>query len=201
MHSPTPRPRWGASCGGASNSPPRGPLKQRRRGRVQFFPAPPPYPLNRKKSYGNHTGPSYKRWFIGLAPLFAELLSPDGSIVIELGNAWLPGRPVQALLHLESLLGFVRAPDANLRLCQQFVCFNPSRLPSPAAWVTVKRVRATDSFTHLWWMAKTDFPKADTARVLRPYSPAMKKLLKRGTYNNGHRPSQHHISKRGFLKD
>jgi site-specific DNA-methyltransferase (cytosine-N4-specific) len=50
-------------------------------------------------------------------------------------------------------------------------------------------------------MAKTDFPKADTARVLRPYSQAMKKLLKRGTYNNGHRPSQHHISKSGFLND
>src|SRR5256885_8475996 len=144
MLEPNQRTRMGQYYVGDSKYLLRGPLSQRLRGKVQLIFTSPPYPLNRKKSYGNHTGPSYKRWFIGLAPLFSELLRPDGSIVIELGNAWLPGRPVQALLHLESLLGFVRAPDANLRLCQQFVCFNPSRLPSPAAWVTVKRLRATD---------------------------------------------------------
>jgi site-specific DNA-methyltransferase (cytosine-N4-specific) len=168
---------------------------------VQLILTSPPYPLNRKKSYGNLTGPAYKKWFTSLAPLFAELLRPDGSIVIELGNAWLPGRPVQSLLHLESLLGFVQAPGADLRLCQQFICFNPTRLPSPAAWVTVRRLRATDSFTHLWWMAKSDFPKADNKRVLRPYSPDMLKLLERGTYNNGRRPSQHGISKESFLRN
>src|SRR5437016_2702478 len=201
MSTPNHRTRLGRYYVGDAKHLLRGTLGQRLRGKVQLILPPPPYPLNRKKSYGNHTGPSYKRWFIGLAPLFAELLRPDGSIVIELGNAWLPGRPVQALLHLESLLGFVRAPEADLRLCQQFVCFNPSRLPTPAAWVTVRRDRVTDSFTHVWWMAKTDFPKADTRRVLRPYSVAMKKLLSRGKYNNGHRPSQHHISETSFLKD
>ena len=201
MLKPNHRTRLGRYYVGDSKYLLRGPLSQRLRGKVQLILTSPPYPLNRKKSYGNHTGPSYKRWFIGLAPLFAELLRPDGSIVIELGNAWLPGRPVQALLHLESLLGFVRAPDANLRLCQQFVCFNPSRLPSPAAWVTVKRLRATDSFTHLWWMAKSDFPKADNSRVLRPYSQDMLELLRRGKYNNGRRPSHHGISKEGFLRN
>jgi len=50
-------------------------------------------------------------------------------------------------------------------------------------------------------MAKSDFPKADTRRVLRPYSDAMEALLKRGTYNNGKRPSQHNVSKKGFLNN
>jgi len=50
-------------------------------------------------------------------------------------------------------------------------------------------------------MAKTDFPKADTRRVLRPYSEEMKALLKKGSYNNGKRPSQHHVSETGFLND
>jgi len=111
----------------------------------------------------------------------------------------MPRRPVQSLLHLESLLAFVKNEEAGLRLCQQFVCYNPSRLPSPAQWVTVDRVRATDSFTHIWWMSTTDFPKADNRCVLRPYSPGMKKLLHRGSYNNGKRPSEHTISKNGFL--
>src|SRR5262249_15186534 len=126
------------------------------------------------------------------------LLSDDGSIVIEVGNSWVPGRPVQSLLHLESLIGFVNNPQANLRLCQQFICYNPSRLPSPAQWVTVERIRLTDSYTHIWWMAKSDFPKANNRKVLRPYGSEMKALLKRRSYNSGNRPSEHRISENGF---
>jgi site-specific DNA-methyltransferase (cytosine-N4-specific) len=157
--------------------------------------------LNRKKAYGNKQGDEYREWLVGLAPLWTDLLTPDGSIVMELGNGWLPGRPVQSLLHLESLLAFVQHPEAGLRLCQQFICYNPSRLPSPAAWVTVRPDRLTDSFTHLWWMAKSDFPKADNRRVKRPYGPAMQKLLRQAAYNGGRRPSGHNISDTGFLKD
>src|SRR5690348_16676574 len=201
MLKPSHRTRLGRYYVGDAKHLLRSALAQGLRGKVQLILTSPPYPLNRKKSYGNHTGAGYKRWFIGLAPLFAELLRPDGSIVIEMGNAWLPNRPVQALLHLESLLGFVKEPEAGLRLCQQFICYNPARLPSPAAWVTVKRLRATDSFTHLWWMAKSDYPKADTRRVLRPYSDAMLELLQKGKYNNGRRPSEHTLGKKTFLRN
>ncbi|MFN8475899.1 MAG: site-specific DNA-methyltransferase [Anaerolineae bacterium] len=170
-------------------------------GRVQLILTSPPFPLNNKKSYGNLEGEQYKKWFTALAPLFADLLTDNGSIVIELGNSWIPGRPVQSLLHLESLIDFVEHTEASLRLCQQFVCYNPSRLPSPAQWVTVERIRATDSYTHVWWMAKTDFPKADNRKVLRPYSRSMQSLLKRQSYNSGKRPSEHDISEDGFLTD
>jgi len=168
---------------------------------VQLLLTSPPFPLNSKKSYGNLEGAEYRDWFVSLATIFADLLTEDGSIVIEMGNAWEPGRPVQSLLHLESLMGFVQNPDAHLRLCQEFICYNPARLPSPAQWVTVERIRATDSYTHLWWMAKSDFPKADNRKVLRPYSREMKRLLRRGTYNAGSRPSEHHISEQGFFAD
>jgi hypothetical protein len=170
------------------------------RGKVQLVLTSPPFPLNNKKSYGNLEGEEYRDWFVGLAPLFSELLTPDGSIVIEIGNAWTPGRPVQSLLPLECMLGFVNSPRAKLRLCQQFVCYNPARLPSPAQWVTIERIRVTDSYTNVWWMAKSDKPKADNRRVLRPYSKSMKALLKRQNYNKGKRPSEHQISKDGFLR-
>jgi len=178
-----------------------GPLGRRIEGKINLILTSPPYPLNRKKRYGNLSGDEYREWLVGLAPLFSRLLHPRGSIVMEMGNAWLSGRPVQSLLHLESLIDFIRAPRASLRLCQQFVCFNPSRLPSPAQWVTIKRIRVTDSFTHVWWMAKSDFPKANNRRVLRPYGFDMKQLLQRNSYNDGHRPSEHHISSKGFLRN
>jgi len=170
-------------------------------GKVQLILTSPPFPLNKKKRYGNFTGDEYKKWFVQLANVFSRLLTADGSIVIEIGNAWEPGRPVQALLHLESLLEFVKNPEAGLQLCQQFVCYNPARLPSPAPWVNLKRTRVIDSFTHIWWMAKQDNPKADNRKVLRPYSSRMQKLLKTKQYNSGKRPSQHKIGETSFLTD
>ncbi|AZQ09209.1 Modification methylase PvuII [Shewanella khirikhana] len=136
-----------------------------------------------------------------MAPIFSRLLTDDGSVVIELGNSWEPKRPVQSLLPLESLMGFVKNEEAGFRLCQQFICYNPSRLPSPAPWVTQKRIRATDSYTNVWWMSKSDFPKADNSKVLRPYSKKQKQLQAKGSYNAGKRPSEHDISETGFLKD
>ena len=111
----------------------RSELGEKLRGRVQLILTSPPFPLNRKKSYGNFAAEEYKAWFVGMAPLFADLLTDDGSIVVEMGNSWVPGRPVQSLLHLESLIGFVNNPEADLRLCQQFVCFNPLRCLAPRA--------------------------------------------------------------------
>ncbi len=86
-------------------------------------------------------------------------------------------------------------------MCQEFICYNPARLPSPVQWVTIHRIRAIDSFTHEWWISNSDYPKADNRRVLRPYSKSMKKLLKSGKFNSGKRPSEHVISEKGFLTD
>ena len=179
----------------------KGRLFSELRNRVQLIFTSPPFPLNKKKKYGNLTGRAYKEWFINLAEVYSELLTDTGSIVIELGNSWESGRPVQSLLHMESLMGFAKNPKANLRLCQEFICFNPSRLPSPAQWVTVERIRTVDSFTRLWWLSKTDFPKADNRKILRPYSDSMKSLLKKKKYNPGKRPSEHKIGKTSFLSD
>ncbi|WP_416198477.1 MAG: Methyltransferase [Sporanaerobacter sp.] len=169
------------------------------KGKVQLIITSPPFPLNKKKEYGNLEGDEYVEWISKLAPLFSELLAEDGSIVIEIGNGWEKGRPVQSLLSMKSLIAFLENPDANLRLCQEFICYNPARLPSPAQWVTINRIRTIDSFTHVWWMAKSDYPKADNKKVLRPYSKSMEKLFKKGTYNAGKRPSDHIISEDGFL--
>ena len=169
------------------------------RGKVNLIVTSPPFPLVRKKRYGNQTGEAYLSWIESLAEPLAELLTPDGSLVIEIGNAWEPGAPVMSTLPLETLLAFKKA--GNLKLCQHVICHNPARLPSPAAWVNVKRIRLKDSFTHVWWMSKTENPKADNKKVLNPYSSHMKNLLKSKNYNAGRRPSGHVISEKGFLTD
>jgi site-specific DNA-methyltransferase (cytosine-N4-specific) len=169
------------------------------RGKVQLLLTSPPFPLNRKKRYGNKVGEEYLTWIASLAPLFREVLADRGSIVVEIGNAWNPGSPTMSTLPLKALLRFLEAGD--LHLCQEFVAYNTARLPSPAEWVTVQRIRVKDAFTHVWWMSAGERPKADNRRVLKAYSAAMTRLLERGTYNSGTRPSEHSVGEASFLKN
>lgn len=169
------------------------------KGKIQLIFTSPPFPLNRKKKYGNLQGSEYASWLSSFATLLSEFLAPDGSIVIELGNAWNPGYPTISTLPLEAFLKFKET--GNFHLCQEFICFNPARLPSPAQWVTIERIRVKDAFTRLWWFSQSPRPKADNRQVLKEYSPAMKKLLKTGKYNSGRRPSEHVIGEQSFLRD
>lgn len=167
--------------------------------RINLIFTSPPFPLNRAKRYGNMTGEEYIEWFSGLAPLFRDILADDGSIVIEMGNAWESGMPVHSTLPIETLLKFKE--KGGLYLCQEFIHYNPSALPAPIEWVNKKRVRVKDAFTRIWWMSKTPNPSADNRQVLEQYSRQMQKLIKRKTYNAGRRPSEHVIGEKSFMTD
>lgn len=169
------------------------------KGKVQLIITSPPFPLNKKKEYGNLQGDVFKEWLSGLSQGLCDLLKPKGSIVIEMGNGWEPKSPTFSTLPIESLLDFKN--KGMLKLCQEFICYNPARLPSPAQWVTIERIRTIDSYTRLWWMSRSERPKADNRKVLRPYSERMKRLLKKQSYNAGRRPSNHIINDTSFLKN
>jgi DNA modification methylase len=172
---------------------------ERFEGKVNLVFTSPPFPLNRKKRYGNKTGDEYIEWLSAYGPLLKKMLTPDGSVVMEVGNSWEQGSPVMSTLPIRSLLRFQE--DNELYLCQEFVWQNPAKLPSPAQWVNVDRVRVKDSFTKIWWMSASPKPKADNRRVLQEYSKSMKDLLKSGKYNAGKRPSEHNIGEQSFLFD
>ena len=169
------------------------------RGRAQLLFTSPPFPLRTKKSYGNLTGAEYVRWLAAFGALFRDWVRPSGSIVIEVGNAWEPGQPTMSTLPTKALLEIQEAN--NLFLCQEFICHNPARLPSPAQWVTIERIRVKDSFTKLWWLSASPRPKANNRRVLQEYSEDMKRLIAGKRYKSGLRPSQHVIGEESFMKN
>ena len=168
-------------------------------GQAQLVFTSPPFPLNTKKRYGNLQGEEYIKWFASFAPLLRKFLTPDGSIVVEIGNAWEPGRPVMSTTVLRAFLRFLE--KGGLHLCQEFIWYNSARLPSPVEWVNKERIRVKDAFTRIWWMSPTDRPKADNLRVLREYSPSMKRLIETGKYNAGPRPAEYHIGEESFKTD
>lgn len=159
----------------------------------------PPFPLNRAKSYGNMTGDEYLTWISNIAIQLKRVLAENGSIVVEIGNAWNKGEPTHSTLPMEALLEFKRKGD--FYLCQEFIYYNPAKLPSPIEWVNKKRIRVKDSFTRIWWLSNVPMPKADNKNVLEEYSSQMNKLLKSGKYNAGKRPSEYNVGKTSFSKN
>ncbi|MCI2430507.1 site-specific DNA-methyltransferase [Candidatus Acetothermia bacterium] len=83
------------------------------RKRVQSILTSPPFPLDRKKKYGNLQGEAYIKWLATFSPLLRDFLKPDGSIVLELGNAWEPGEPVMSTLTPLVLSDFKRFANIN----------------------------------------------------------------------------------------
>lgn len=171
-------------------------VRQNYEGKIQLAFTSPPFPLNRAKRYGNLEGEDYKEWLCNVGNQLKSLLTPTGSIVIEIGNAWNNGEPTFSTLPMETLLEFKNR--CGLYLCQEFIYYNPARLPGPIEWVNKKRIRVKDSFTRIWWMSTTPYPYANNKEVLEEYSKQMNKLLESGKYNAGKRPSEHKISESAF---
>jgi site-specific DNA-methyltransferase (cytosine-N4-specific) len=128
------------------------------------------------------------------------VLKDDGSFVLDLGGAYEKGVPTRSLYNFRVLIRF--CDELGFYLAEEFYWFNPSKLPSPIEWVNKRKLRAKDAVNTVWWLSKTEWPKADITKVLTPYSDRMKKLLEDpdAFYKPKVRPSGHEISK-GFGKD
>jgi DNA modification methylase len=160
---------------------------------VDLIMTSPPFGLVRKKDYGNVDAPDYLDWFKSFGRLFKRILKQDGSLVIDIGGAWKKGQPTRSLYHFKLLI--MLCEEIGFHLAQEFYWWNPSKLPTPAEWVTVRRIRVKDAINCIWWLSPSPYPKASNRRVLQPYSNSMKDLLKHG-YKAKKRPSGHDISKK-----
>ncbi|MCY3648470.1 MAG: DNA methyltransferase [Acidimicrobiaceae bacterium] len=157
----------------------------------------PPFALIRKKAYGNEAPDDYLQWFRPFAAEIYRILDDSGSFVIDIGGSWIPGTPTRSLYHFKLLI--MLCEEYGFHLAQEFYWWNPSKLPTPAEWVTIRRLRAKDAVNTVWWLSKTPWPKANNRRVLQPYSQAMRTLITNG-YRPKVRPSGHDISPH-FTKD
>lgn len=164
---------------------------------VDLVVTSPPYALHFKKEYGNADQREYVKWFLPFSHEVRRILKPTGSFVLNVGGSWTPGAPVRSLYQFRLLLAL--CDDQGFKLCQEFFWHNPAKMPAPAEWVNVRRIRVKDSVEYIYWLAASEFPKADNSRVLQSYSPDMKRLIKRGVKATV-RPSGHNI-KATFSQD
>ena len=150
----------------------------------------PPFPLLRKKKYGNKEEAEYLDWLMPFLSKAATTLKDSGSLVIDLGCCWDKGQPTRSTYDLRLPLRII--DELGLYYAQEFYWYNPSRLPTPAEWVTIRKERVKDSVNKILWFGKTPHPKACNTRVLQPYSSAMERRF--GRTNEPARPSGHRPS-------
>lgn len=163
---------------------------------VDLIVTSPPFALLRKKAYGNEDQHEYIAWLAEFGKLALPILRETGSLVLDLGGAYQRGVPVRSLYNYRVLLKFV--DNLGYHLAEEFFWYNPAKLPSPVEWVNKRKIRVTDAVNTVWWLSKTEFPKADVRNVLTEYSDRMKQLLRdpEKYYDVAERPSQHSISRR-----
>jgi site-specific DNA-methyltransferase (cytosine-N4-specific) len=160
---------------------------------VNLVVTSPPYALHFKKEYGNVTKGEYVDWLKSFAVEIRRVLTDDGSFVLNIGGSYNAGSPTRSLYHFKALI--MLCDVVGFHLAQECFWYNPAKLPSPAEWVNVQRVRVKDSVEYVWWLSKTPTPKANNHNVLVEYSPDMVRLLKNG-YRAKKRPSGHNITKK-----
>lgn len=162
-------------------------------GSADLIVTSPPFGLLRPKEYGNTPADEYLEWFRPFAAGIKRVLKPNGSLVIDIGPAWNKGVPTKSLYQFELLTMLCR--EFGFHLAQDFYWWNPCRMPAPAEWVNVRRLRAKDAVNPVWWLSPSPWPKASNRRVLTAYGKDQEKLFRNG-YNPGKRPSGHVVSKK-----
>ena len=159
----------------------------------------PPYELTRPKEYDEGRSESeHVRWLAERAESWKRILTEDGSVMLNLGDVWLPNSPTISLYQERLLLELV--DRLGYHLVQKLYWNSPTKMPGPAEYVTIRRIRVTPSVENVWWLSPSPNPKADNRNVLVDYSSSMRKTLARGT-NAGRRPSGHSVRGNAFSRD
>lgn len=159
---------------------------------VDLIVTSPPFALIRKKKYDNVSADEYNKWFLPFAFEMHRVLKRNGSLVVDIGGGWNPGLPTKSLYNFRLLI--MMCDEVGFHLAHDFYWWSPSKLPTPAEWVTVRRIRVKEAVNTIWWLSKTPWPKASNKRVLQPYSQGMKDLFKNGVKATKN-PSGHQVSK------
>lgn len=150
----------------------------------------PPYALHFKKEYGNADKADYIAWMLPFAREVRRVLAEDGSFVLNIGGSYNKGTPTRSLYHFKLLIALVE--ELGFHLAQECFWYNPAKMPTPAEWVNVRRMRVKDAVEYVWWLSKSAWPKANNRNVLKPYGADMLRLAQRGVRTTT-RPSGHAI--------
>lgn len=128
----------------------------------------PPYPIQNARAYGGMGVPEWLAWMKRLGGMWKELLTHDGSLMVNIGQVCVQGSPAQSP-YIERFT-LMMLDELGFHLADRQYWHNPTKLPSPMPWVATRRVRCKPSVEPVLWFSRSAHCKADNRNVLQPYS-------------------------------
>lgn len=140
----------------------------------------PPYPLRKKRKYGNPTEAEYVDWICKMIEPALKRLAPGGSICLNVSNdIFLMNSPARSMyverlmLALHDRFGLFKMDD--------LIWNNPSKAPGPFQWASKTRFQLNVGYEHVLWL--TNDPKkvrSNNQRVLQPHTEEHLKFVRAG---------------------
>ncbi len=132
-----------------------------------------PYPILNGRGYGTFTEAEIVELLVKCAHEWKRALTPDGSLVLNLKDCWLPkaqtGGAVRSLYQEKLLIAL--SEDVGLHFADRLYYKNPSHLPDNP-WITIKKVRLNNDVENLFWFGKSPNPYANNQNVLVDAAPS-----------------------------
>jgi site-specific DNA-methyltransferase (cytosine-N4-specific) len=171
---------------------------------VSLIITSPPYLLTKDRQYGNigTTQVDYVANLLELAASWIDMLTPDGSIVLNIGPSYKKGCGHQSL-HVERLL-IALEDQLGLHLVQKFAWWSPNKMPTGHHVTKTKKhcVNAMEDF--LWLSPNPKIVKSDNQMVKVEYSDKQKKMIENQMSRKGAvswRPSGNRVDDASFYAD
>jgi site-specific DNA-methyltransferase (cytosine-N4-specific) len=76
-------------------------------------------------------------------------------------------------------------------MAQDCFYYNPAKLPMPAEWVAVRKIRTTDAVSHIFWLSPTPWPQADITQARKNYSKSYLKNVEKNCDDKYISPAGH----------
>jgi len=163
----------------------------------------PPYPLVRERDYDKgmpEWGPAnYLNTLIDHIQAIRPKLTADGTFVLNLGPAFLPGQPCRnpyqhrLLTALTDRLGW--------HLVDEHIWVSPTK-PRTSSHVTQSRTHCFNAIEQVYLLSATGKTKCSNLRVLNPYTPRHRSLITGGgQFVETHTPSKIKTRGQRFTRD
>lgn len=141
----------------------------------------PPYPLVRSREYdrghSEWSQGNYLNTLIDHIEAIRPKLSEDGTFVLNLGPAFLPGQLARNP-YQHRLLGTL-VDRLGWHLMDEHYWINPAK-PKTTPQVTVRKTHCSNQVEQVFLLSRTGKTKCSTLRVLNPYTPRHQTLISKG---------------------
>lgn len=134
-------------------------------GSLQLVFTSPVYPIQSGRDYGKMTPAVWLDWMTRLTRLWADLITDDGIIALNIGDVHIPGIPAMSPVLYRYMLACI--DDLGLYEQQADYWLNPTKLGN-IQWTAKDRRIPKGAIEHVKYLSKHPFPKRSVEEVLVP---------------------------------